>query len=60
VPFAAAFLIEALGWRGAFLAQGAASLAVMVPLALLMKEPPRPVQVIAARADAPLTLPPAR
>jgi MFS family permease len=58
VPFATAFLIEAYGWRHAFLAQGAFSLAVMVPLALLMKEPPRPVQA-AAGAEPPALLSPA-
>jgi MFS family permease len=41
VPFATSFLIEAVGWRGAFLALGCASLAVMVPLALLVRPPPR-------------------
>jgi MFS family permease len=57
VPFATAFLIEAFGWRGAFLAQGVASLAVMVPLALLMREPPR-APGAAATADAPALLSP--
>ncbi|SMF48728.1 Major Facilitator Superfamily protein [Tistlia consotensis] len=42
VPFVAALLIEQLGWRGAFVALGAASLAVLLPLALLMRDPPRP------------------
>jgi predicted MFS family arabinose efflux permease len=41
VPFATAFLIEGLGWRGAFLALGFTSLALMVPLALLVRAPPR-------------------
>lgn len=58
VPFATAFLIEAYGWRYAFIGQGAFSLAVMVPLALLMKEPPRPVQA-AGRAEPPVPLSPA-
>jgi MFS family permease len=40
VPFATAFLIEAAGWRGAFLALGGLSLTVMVPLALLVRPPP--------------------
>ena len=39
VPFGTAFLIEALGWRGAFAALGVISLATLVPLALLTKEP---------------------
>jgi MFS family permease len=40
VPFGAAFLVNALGWRGAFTALGIISLATLVPLALLTKEPP--------------------
>jgi len=39
VPFGTAFLIEALGWRGALAALGVISLATLVPLALLTKEP---------------------
>jgi MFS family permease len=58
VPFAAAFLIEALGWRGAFLVQGVVSLVVMVPLALLVREPPRPAPGLAARVEPPPPLPP--
>ena len=34
VPFGAAFLINALGWRGAMLTQGIVTLLVLVPLAL--------------------------
>lgn len=41
VPFAASFLIEALGWRAAFLTLGLLSLGLMVPLATIMREPPR-------------------
>lgn len=40
VPFGTTFLIEAFGWRGALLTQGLVSLAVLVPLALLLREPP--------------------
>ena len=40
VPFGAAFLIGALGWRGALAALGIISLATLVPLALLTKEAP--------------------
>ena len=58
VPFATAFLIEAYGWRHAFIVQGAVSLAVMVPLALLMKEPPQPVQAVAGRGEPAVPLPP--
>jgi MFS family permease len=58
VPFGAAFLIEAFGWRGAFLASGLISLAIMVPLALLMREPSRAAQALAARTEAHLPLSP--
>ncbi len=58
VPFATAFLIDAYGWRQAFIAQGALSLAVLVPLALLMREPPRPVQAVTGQATASLPLAP--
>ncbi len=39
VPFGTALLIDALGWRGAFAALGVISLATLVPLAFLTKEP---------------------
>ncbi|MCO6419091.1 MFS transporter [Siccirubricoccus sp. KC 17139] len=58
VPFATAFLIEAVGWRQAFLVQGAVSLAVMLPLALLMREPPRPARGQAGAVAAAPPLPP--
>jgi MFS family permease len=58
VPFAAAFLIEALGWRGALLAQGLLSLAVLVPLALLLRAPPRPAVAAAPAAPTEAPLPP--
>jgi MFS family permease len=41
VPFATAFLIESLGWRHSFLIQGLLSLAILMPLALLIREPAR-------------------
>lgn len=40
VPFGAAFLIDALGWRGAMLTQGVITLLVLVPLAMLLRDPP--------------------
>lgn len=56
VPFVAALLVEELGWRGAFAALGAASLAILVPLALLMREPPRRAGAAeATAAEAPPT-----
>jgi len=54
VPFGTAFLIEALGWRGAFMAQGLITLALLVPLALLMRAPPqRGAQTAGGGDDAP-------
>lgn len=41
VPFGTAFLIDALGWRGAFTALGIITLAALTALALLMRQPPR-------------------
>jgi MFS family permease len=41
VPFATAFLIEAFGWRHGFLIQGLLSLGLLLPLALLIREPLR-------------------
>jgi MFS family permease len=51
VPFGTAFLIEALGWRGAFTAQGAITLAALIPLALLMKGPPQPNGAVAGNGE---------
>ncbi len=54
VPFGTAFLIDALGWRGAFMAQGLITLALLVPLALLMRAPPqRGAQAAGGQEDAP-------
>jgi len=40
VPFASAFLIKSLGINGAFAATGAFMLVTMIPLALLLRQPP--------------------
>lgn len=40
VPFLAAWLIEAMGWRNAMLALGIGTLALLLPLALGMRQPP--------------------
>jgi MFS family permease len=58
VPLAAAFLIESMGWRSALLLQGTVSLAVLVPLALLLREPPRAAQAIRLGREMPVPLPP--
>ncbi|WP_193178704.1 MFS transporter [Oricola nitratireducens] len=53
VPFGSAYLINAFGWRGAMLGLGAISLATLVPLALLTREPPvRAATGAAASSDA--------
>lgn len=39
VPFGTAFLIDELGWRGTFTVLGILSLALLLPLALLLKDP---------------------
>jgi MFS family permease len=57
VPFGTAFLIDALGWRGAFMAQGLITLALLVPLALLMRAPPQRGARAAGDGDAPPPLP---
>jgi MFS family permease len=52
VPFLAAYLIEALGWRGAMTALGAATLAVLLPLAACMRDAP-PAATATGAAQAP-------
>lgn len=48
VPLSGTLLIEALGWRGALAAQSIAMLVALVPLSLLLRDPPR----LPARAAA--------
>ena len=57
VPFGAAFLIDALGWRGAMLTQGVVTLLVLLPLARLLRNPPWQGSAAAADTAAPLPLP---
>ena len=40
VPFGAAVMISAMGWRDALTVMGVVVLAVLIPLALLIREPP--------------------
>jgi MFS family permease len=51
VPLLNTILIQAFGWREAFVVSGCAALAVLVPLALLLKEPPRAPGHVASRAS---------
>lgn len=48
MPFLARLLVQVLDWRHAYLTLGVLSLAVMVPLALRIRNPPRPVAAPAA------------
>lgn len=40
VPFTGAYLIDAFGWRGAMMAQGVITLGVLLPLVVLLRNPP--------------------
>lgn len=51
VPFLAAYLIESLGWRGAMFALGCGTLAVLLPLAVGMRQEPAPAAVSAGKAQ---------
>jgi len=62
VPFGTALLIDAFGWRGALTAIGAIALVVLVPLAMIVRQPPMLSQATASgsfgAADAsPVALP---
>ena len=53
VPFISAYLIEALGWRGAMMALGTATLVVLVPLAACMRD-----ATASTAASGPAQMPP--
>jgi MFS family permease len=53
IPLAAAVLIAEVGWRGAVTGLGVAILAVVVPLALLMRQPPHGGGPASAADDTP-------
>lgn len=60
VPLVLAFLIEALGWRGALLSYGLGTLAILVPVVLALRPAPAlPRAAGAAAAEAGPALPPA-
>lgn len=52
VPYLARNLVLTEGWRQAYLVLGVAYLCVMLPLALLVRDAPRPGNIPAARAAA--------
>ena len=55
VPLVSAYLIERLGWRGAMMALGAVTLAVLVPLALCMRDAPAPATARGAVQGPPIS-----
>lgn len=57
VPFAGAFLIEAFGWRDALALQGLFTLIALVPLALLLRDPPATGQGAALSDQTPSGMP---
>lgn len=54
VPFLSAFLIERMGWRGAMMALGIATLAILVPLAACMRDAPTTVTANGAAQTPPV------
>jgi predicted MFS family arabinose efflux permease len=48
IPFGAAVLIGAIGWRGTLTSMGVMALAVLVPFALLIRQPAKPSAAAAA------------
>lgn len=51
VPFLAAYLIEQFGWRGAMLALGCGTLAILLPLAFGMRQAPAAVAASVGEAQ---------
>lgn len=57
VPFAGAFLIEALGWRNAMMTQGLMTLGILLPIALVLRDPPVSANKAALSEETPSGLP---
>ncbi|SLN43228.1 MFS transporter [Roseisalinus antarcticus] len=57
VPFTGALLIEAMGWRGAMMTQGIVTLLVLLPVGLLLRDPPVVKGAAAASEETPSGLP---
>ena len=57
VPFTGAFLIDALGWRGAMLAQGLITLCVLLPVGWFLQDAPVSKNRAALSEDTPSGLP---
>ncbi len=59
VPFASSFLIQGFGINGAFAVTGLVMLGILIPLSLLLKQPPaKPGGGFAAQADGEKNYPP--
>lgn len=54
VPFLSAYLIERMGWRGAMMALGIATLVILVPLAACMRDAPTSVEANGAAQSPPV------
>ncbi|MBT3551215.1 MAG: MFS transporter [Rhodospirillaceae bacterium] len=52
VPFASALFISEMGWRGAFTALGTITLILLVPLCLLIRQPPKADPALADTSPA--------
>ncbi|NQU69001.1 MAG: MFS transporter, partial [Rhodospirillales bacterium] len=53
VPYGAALLIGAVGWRGAFTTMGVITLVALIPLALLIRQPPKTAASETGAGDGP-------
>jgi MFS family permease len=63
VPFVAAILIGSIGWRNAFTTMGVIMLLALIPLAMLIRQPPQGVSISSPgnatqRDESPVPLPP--
>lgn len=57
VPFTGAYMIEMLGWRDAMLWQGLITLGLLLPIALLLRNPPAAHHGAASSRETPTGLP---
>ncbi len=57
VPFSGAFMIEALGWRHAMMAQGLITIAMLLPVAIFLRDPPAPAGNVGLADETPSGLP---
>lgn len=57
IPFSASYLIEALGWRNAMMAQGLITVAVLYPLAMFIRNAPASTESASFANETPSKLP---